>query len=125
MNKLFLIILFLSACQNSDKTFSEKLNVWVGNPPQNLISSWGMPNNQTSVDENTQIYTYVLQSSSGSNTPYPEQFAYQAVESNNLGENPDMTPDYYCNISFVVNNGIISSYNFNGDNCLVDILPKD
>ena len=125
MNKLFLIILLLSACQSSEETFSEKLNVWVGNPPQTLVSSWGMPNNQTTVDEDTQIYTYVLQSSSGNNTPYPDQFAYSATETNNLGENPNIDSSYYCNISFVVRSGIISSYNFNGDNCLVDILPAD
>ncbi len=125
MNKLFLIILLLSACQSSDKNFSEKLNLWVGNPPQSLISSWGMPNNQTTVDENTQIYTYVLQSPSGQQNPYPEQFAYQVAETSDLGENSNLTPTYYCNISFIINNGIISSYNFNGDNCLVDILPAD
>ena len=43
MNKLFLIILLLNACQSSEETFSEKLNVWVGNPPQSLVSSWGIP----------------------------------------------------------------------------------
>ena len=122
MNKLLLIVLLLSACQSSDKNFSEKLNVWVGSPPQSLISSWGMPNNQTTVDENTQIYTYVLQSSSGTQTPYPEQFAYNAATEDNSNDDQNI---YYCNVSFIVNNGIISSYNFNGDNCLVDILPAD
>ncbi|MBO7556811.1 MAG: hypothetical protein J6T72_05400 [Alphaproteobacteria bacterium] len=122
---LFFTILFVSACKSSQTEFTERLNVWIGAPTQTLISDWGMPDQQSKVDDNTQIYTYILQSQSGPNNPYPEAFVYTAAPTPNMGDNIDLNPVYYCNISFIVQNGLISSYNFNGDNCLVDILPDD
>ena len=121
---LFFSIIFLSACTTTEPDFNERLNVWIGVPTQNLFNDWGLPDERSTVDSNTQVYTYVLQSQSGPNNPYPEAFVYSSAPTPNLGENPNLNPEYYCNVSFVVQNGIISSYNFNGDNCLVDILPE-
>ena len=90
-----------------------------------LIEEWGNPNTQSVVDENTQIYTYMLQSDNGTSDPYPTQVAYSAIDGENLGSNPNANPVYYCQVSFIINNGIIASYNFNGDNCVADILPDN
>ena len=125
MYRFLLFLFLLCSCKSSQSDFSERLDMWIGTPTQSLVSEWGIPDQQTSVDDTTQIYTYVLQSQSGPNNPYPQEFVYNGFPSANYGKNPNLNPTYYCNIGFVVTNGLITSYNFNGDNCLVDILPQD
>ena len=126
MIKLLLILLLLAGCATPDNSdFSARLDEMVGNNQMTLVEQWGQPDNTVTIDASTQVYTYVLQSSTGPNNPYPGQVAYSAIDSNNLPPNPNADPIYYCNISFTLQNGLISSYSFNGDNCLVDILPAD
>ncbi len=124
--RILMMLFLLAGCSHgSNADFASNLNDWVGNTPSVLIEEWGNPNTQSVVDENTQIYTYMLQSDNGTSDPYPTQVAYSAIDGENLGSNPNANPVYYCQVSFIINNGIIASYNFNGDNCVADILPDN
>lgn len=119
------LLLLLTGCVNGGNAdFTSNLNNWVGNTPSVLVAEWGNPNTLSEVDAGTQIYTYILQSNNGTSDPYQNQVAYSAIEEN-LGNNPDENPVYYCQVSFIINNGLISSYNFNGDNCVADVLPEN
>lgn len=124
--RILLSLLLLAGCTyGGNAGFTSSLNNWVGNTSETLVESWGEPYTQSQVDEDTIIYTYMLQSNSGQQDPYANQVVYSAIEGENLGQNPDMNSVYYCQVSFVISNGLISSYNFNGDNCVEDILPDN
>ncbi len=124
--RIWLPLVLLSACAyNGNADFASNLNNWVGNSPTTLVEEWGIPNTQSEVDADTQIYTYMLQSNGGEQDPYQNQVVYSAIDAENVGTNSDENPIYYCQVSFIINNGVVSSYNFNGDNCVVDILPNN
>ncbi len=125
MIKLILILLMLFGCSEYHPNFASSLEGWVGNTPMELTEQWGLPDNQAAIDAETQVYTYNFHASNGMQNPYPTQFVYSAVDSVDLPPEPDLTSQYYCQVSFIINNGIISSYNFNGDDCREDILPQN
>ncbi len=124
--RMWLPLVLLAGCAyNGNTDFASSLDSWVGNSPTMLIEQWGTPNTQSAVNADTQIYTYMLQSNGGEQDPYQNQVVYSAIDAENVGTNSDENPIYYCQVSFIINNGVVSSYNFNGDNCVVDILPNN
>ena len=123
MLKLLFMLLLLFGCAGYNADFASGLDGWVGNTPMELTAQWGLPDNQTTIDYTTSIYTYNLQAPKGEDNPYPTQFVYSAVDGDDLPPPPNTSGVYYCRVSFIIRNGIITSYNFNGDDCTVDILP--
>jgi len=123
MIKLLLTLLLLFGCMRYDAKFAANLESWVGNTPMELTAQWGLPDNQTTVDYSTVIYTYNLQATDGPQNPYPTEFIYSAVDDDGLPPPVDANLTYYCQVSFIIHDGIITSYNFNGDDCTTNILP--
>ncbi|MBR1648082.1 MAG: hypothetical protein IJ689_00610 [Alphaproteobacteria bacterium] len=123
MSKIFLLLLLLSGCSMvHDRGISQRLNHWVGSSDSFLVENWGEPS-VTEVDSNTKLYTYVLYSKQGPNSPYPGQFAYNGDSETGWSPYPDSL--YYCRITFVIQYQTVAAYNFNGDYCLSNILPSE
>lgn len=121
--RILLLILMLSACSTSTPDIVEKLNVMVGTSQDNLIDNWGFPDENFTVNPETQIFTYIVYAPKGKENPYSNQVVYKAIDNNNYGL-PQYNQSYYCKISFIIRDNIVSSYNFNGDNCVADILDN-
>ena len=122
--RVLFFLLMLAACSTKSSSIIEELNVMVGMPQDDLLDSWGFPDENFAVNPETQIFTYIIESQNGKEIPYSNQVVYKAIDNNNYGL-PQYNQSYYCKISFVIRDNIVSSYNFNGDNCVADIIPSN
>lgn len=112
----------LSACavQPTAARYEDELSAWIGQSEENLYAEWGYPNVTYSIGPNSFIATYIKQYSkpiAGDNEPYADEMTYSAMEVPSYGL-PSQQGIYYCKTSFVINDGIVSDYNFNGDDCV-------
>ena len=89
-----------------------------------LVADWGMPDNVQTITPNEQIYTYMQIDNTAINDdpePYAGQIAYGEFGMNpNLPPNPNPANSYYCQTTFTINNGIVTNFSFNGDDCVVE-----
>ena len=115
-------VLLIAACGNvgySRSKYEQKLNQWVGRDLNALYDYWGTPVNVSPIDDNSFMVTYYEQESQPIDDdyqPYIGELSYSAmfVPSYGLPPNP---PLFYCQTSFIIKNGIVTGYNFNGDDC--------
>ncbi len=120
---VLLCALVLTAC-SSTPGYNEQLEAWVGVSEEHLIDNWGMPGSVFSVDPETKVLTYVEYDGEGDSSVYTNQIYYPAIEGQSfVGPDPDKDNVEYCKISFTVTDSVVSSYNFNGDDCVGKILP--
>lgn len=121
---VLLFCLVLTAC-SSAPSYDSQLQGWVGMSQEALMEEWGEPNTMFNMGDGVQEITYVQlnnQGMSNSSDTYAEQMDYQAMATPTfLGPNPDAQNVSYCKISFVVQNNLITNYNFNGDDCVGQI----
>ncbi len=98
------LLLILSGCNN---IYYQKFNAdetpldWVGETPSTLISSWGNPT-QVINDNSSQYITYTIQNGKNINNPVDKSFS------------PNQP---YCEITFFVQDGLITKVNKTGDSC--------
>lgn len=119
--RILILTMLLSACVAAP-SYDSQLQPWVGLSQETLFESWGFPDNHIDMGSNTTELTYVKENRGGmsnSADTYSSQMDYQAMEVPSYsGPNPDEQTVSYCKISFIVQNGIINNYNFNGDDCV-------
>lgn len=124
MKKLVFFMLLLTACGHRI-SYEQSLQPWLGQPENNLYTSWGEPVSEYNVTPQTKIVTYVQTENSPLNNnsqPYAGiEVAYQAIETPNYGQNLSNNDNnnYYCTTSFTITNGQIVDFTFNGDDCVV------
>ena len=124
---LALFLLFVVACSSVNSSgYENELQSWIGQSEYRLYQVWGVPADVVYITPNKKVITYVKTSTKGSNTPYENQLYYQGMANNDSLWDKLFGPPtqqqsnwYYCNTSFVIQNGVIINYNFNGDNCVV------
>lgn len=120
-----LLVLLLSACVAPMPSYDDQLRAYVGLSAEGLYDRWGLPNNEFYVDDNTKEVTYVKINPAGDSEPYAGQMYYPAMSTEAFpGPNPDNISIYYCKISFIIRNNIVSSYNYNGDDCVGSVLSN-
>ncbi len=115
-------LLLLSGCTDigySHSEYEKKLGDWIGKSEKSLYAAWGMPVRITPVGADTILLTYYSSESQPIDNvfqPYESEMSYAAMTVPNYGL-PPAPPLYYCKTDFVVRNGIVTGYNFNGDDC--------
>jgi len=124
MKKLLMLLFLLSACQSANhaQVYGENLSHWIGWPETQLYAMWGRPTQIFYVDLNEKIVSYTKTSQNGENIygNIGQQGFSLSKWISGWFEPPVMRqqpPLYYCKTSFVIKNGIIVQYNFNGDYC--------
>lgn len=124
MKKISGIFFILLLCTCVSKNYSpyeyqQKLSKWVGQSEEQLYAYWGYPEQQWQVDEDTKVVSYYQteQAPQGDDfEPYAGIISTEAMEEPQYGL-PPAPPLFYCKTSFIISNNIVTSYNFNGDDC--------
>ena len=122
------IVLMMTGCQlyGAENNYSTQLQKWVGRPENALYQSWGLPDKIVPVTPAEKLVVYVTTTSQGVENPYSEQLYYQGMGDddwwNDLYGPPvfNQPQVYYCKTSFVIKDGVVVNFNFNGDNCVYD-----
>ena len=105
-------------------SYSNDLQKWVGRSEYQLYNSWGQPENEFYVTPDKKVVTYVQVFAEGSPNHYENELYYQGMgDGGNIVSDlfgppaEQQADDYYCKISFVIQDSMIVDYNFNGDYC--------
>lgn len=124
-----LLLIFLSACATEEK-YSNNLNKLIGENESYLLKIFGKPSSKKIINSHTKILTYtnlenmyVPSEFYEYNTPlyvgaddvfYPfnDMYIYNPM-SQYLGVNVT----FYCQTSFLLENGVIKSWQWKGNNC--------
>ncbi len=120
---IFLTLFLVAGCmfnRPSSAKYEDELSKWIGQSEENLYSEWGYPNTTYSISGNSFVATYIKQYKEAiddDKTPYADSMTYSAMRVPNYGL-PVTQGIYYCKTSFVITNGIVTDYNFNGDDCV-------
>jgi len=115
-------LIFLAGCQDisyANSAYQQKLGNWIGSGINSLYAAWGQPQQITAIDGNTILVTYYSSERrpiDNDYLPYAGELSYGAMAVPNYGL-PTPPPLFYCKTSFVIRNGIVIDYNFNGDDC--------
>ncbi|MDO4162543.1 MAG: hypothetical protein Q4D80_06055 [Pseudomonadota bacterium] len=125
MKKIFCLVwgvLGLAACatQPTAARYEDELSAWLGQSEEALYAEWGYPNATYSIGADGFIATYiqVYNEPVGADTePYADEMSYSAMRVPSYGL-PVAQGVYYCKTSFIIRNGIVTDYNFNGDDCV-------
>lgn len=123
MTKIILILLMLSGCSGrhvlwDSSAYSRQLDGYVGQSEASLYSQWGSPDNVVSISPYNKVVSYTEYYSvplGGQTQPYTDDLNYTAM---NQGFTAENTNNYYCTTSFTIQNGIVTNYSFNGDDCV-------
>lgn len=131
MRQFFLIIcglLILSACRTA-ANYNAELNRWVGKPENDLIAEWGAPDSTFNLGRSGKIITYIKKSEEIIPPQYtfagPDftetlyaPFTYQEdFAPETISAEPGFVIKNACQTSFHVRDGIISSWQWRGNNC--------
>lgn len=116
----------VAACNtlSDGSSSSNDLQKWVGRSEYQLYNSWGQPENEFYVAPDKKVVTYVQMFAEGSPNHYENELYYQGMgDDESIWDDMFGPPaeqqvdDYYCKISFVIQDSMIVDYNFNGDYC--------
>ena len=124
---IFSLLLF--ACAFSNEAYEQKLASWVGKNEQTLIASWGRPTAQKVLENGQTILTYIKQNEYF--VPMEYFYDYPGWADADIVYDPFLGDDGFapyaqivdteveqiCQTTFVVQNNIITSYHFRGNNC--------
>lgn len=122
---LFLVVLSVSSCQKryAYAAYREKMGEWVGKNSEKLFDYWGKPDDIKEIDPNTRTVTYYQKEKRPAYygfTPYLEKIQDKTAEvAEEMGYKTEkkITPSYYCRVTFVIHNNIVSEYDFDGEDC--------
>lgn len=122
---LFLAVLSMSGCQKryAYAAFRERIGEWVGKSSESLFDYWGKPDVIKELDPNTRTVTYYRREKRPAYygfTPYLEKIKDTTAEvAEDMGYETEKKtiPSYYCRVTFVVHNNLVSEYDFDGDDC--------
>lgn len=125
---LLILVLLLFAC-TTNVAYENKLQKWIGQSEASLIKSWGKPTAQKIISDGQIILSYTKQNEYFVPTEY--FYDYPGWDSADIMYDPFFTEDSFapyaqitdmevqqiCQTSFTVQNGIIQSYKFRGNDC--------
>lgn len=119
---LFMAMFMLASCVSKPNSahYEDELSAWVGQRENALYAEWGYPNVRYSVGPDAVIVTYIKlynEPIDGDAEPYADNMTYSAMRVPSYGL-PTSQGVYYCKTSFVIEAGIVTDYNFNGDDCV-------
>lgn len=123
MSKIILILLLLSGCGHyqslwSNSAYSRSLQSYIGQSEINLYEKWGSPDDVLNISPGNKVVSYTDYYSSalgGQTQAYSNNFNYSAMNAGLMSQN---TNNYYCTTSFTIQDGIVTNYSFNGDDCV-------
>lgn len=113
-----LVIALLSGCATSAK-YNAILDTWMGHDVNELVNSWGYPQNSFKAPNGNTVYVY---GSSGSYTmPTQTNTTYNVVGNTVYGNSyttGGQTLNFWCRTFFEVNDqNIIVNWRWEGNNC--------
>lgn len=122
---LLLMIFGTCGCQKryGYAAYREKLGEWIGKNSDTLYAYWGKPNVSEELDANTHAITYYQTEKIPayySFTPYLEQLQNKTMDAaEDMGYDVERKepPSYYCRVTFVIHNNLVTEYDFDGENC--------
>lgn len=122
---LCLIVIGVSGCQKryAYAAYRETLSTWIGKNSDSLFEYWGKPLTYKDIDANTRSVTYYRTEKRPAYygfTPYWEQIQDKTMEvAEEMGYETEKKapPSYYCRVTFVIHNNIVSDYDFDGEDC--------
>ncbi len=127
---LLIVVFLLFACVFNSASYDARLQNWVGQSENSLISAWGKPTLQRVMTDNQKVLTYIRYRNIFVPTEYfynmPMWDADDMLYTPFFGEYAmsgydqvqDQSFEGVCQTSFWVTNNIITSYQWNGDACL-------
>ena len=100
--------------------FTATLNSWVGDTEEALVAKWGGPNKEYST-ANAKFLTYL--SSFQKTVPgYDPAYMQQNIGGNRysipIGGAPSQTFQFSCEVTWVIKNGRVDSWNAQGNGCI-------
>lgn len=119
---LFGGLLLVASCasQPTSARYEDELSAWLGQSEEALFAECGYPNTTYSVGPDSFVATYIKvyhEPIDGDTEPYADNMTYSAMQVPSYGL-PTPQGVYYCKTSFIIRGGIVSDYNFNGDDCV-------
>jgi hypothetical protein len=117
----------LAGCATATREkYEAALGTWVGKPEEMLVAAWGTPSGGSyAVSKQKKFLTYVHESSETVPGTPP---SYQSSKSKSgkhtyftpYGGRPERTYHYSCRTTFLVEGGIIKSWQIAGNGCVSD-----
>lgn len=119
---LFGGLLLVASCasQPTSARYEDELSAWLGQSEEALFAEWGYPNTTYSIGPDDFVATYIKvyhEPIDDDTEPYADDMTYSAMRVQSFGL-PTPQGVYYCKTSFIIRGGIVSDYNFNGDDCV-------
>ena len=126
---LLILMLLIFACAANNTAYEQKLQLWIGQPESALLKSWGRPTVQKIMSDGQTILSYIKQNEYLVPTEY--FYDYPGWLDSDIVYDPFFSEESFapyaqitdteieetCQTSFMVQNGIIQSYKFQGNNC--------
>jgi hypothetical protein len=120
---LLFIIPGLAACLGSCTTtqnYEASLDGWIGKTEKELVMSWGIPDKQYQISQNSKMVSYI----STESAVYPSGLStcFGAVNGNTITTNcmgnlPPVVQNYYCETFFTLVDGHIDRWGHKGNDC--------
>ncbi|MFI3242181.1 MAG: hypothetical protein R3Y43_06405 [Alphaproteobacteria bacterium] len=112
-----LFVLFLASCVHQP-SYEEQIAVWQGQNVEYLYNEWGMPETTQPLANGGMLLVYTQTQEQ----TVPQQVSIEQEVSGNapsFAGSPFFNTQntYFCSTTFTVENGIITGYSFEGDNC--------
>ncbi len=126
-----ILTMLLLACATSQK-YDQELKSWVGKSESSLISAWGRPSAQKYLGNNSKVLTYTRANEVVIPSEYyiyndgwgETDIVYDPFMSDYnfspYSEMVDTAVEEICQTSFWIENGIITSWKWRGNNCVAN-----
>ena len=139
MKKYLLLLLFVTTGCATTQNYEKILASWIGAPESALIANWGPPNSSYQISANSKVITYtrgrnVQVGGFATTTPVTTTTSgniYGSVNANYSSTAttyiPTVTPvtniAMTCSTRFTINNGVIASWAWEGNDCKANEPP--
>lgn len=112
--------LLVSACATT-ANYERTLNSWLGHKEEELVASWGPPQNVYVTPSGARILTYTDAGTvylPGTPPSYRSTVIGNTVYSRPYGGTSPMALDYSCTTHMTVEHGVITHWRYEGNNCV-------
>ena len=131
MKKSFAVVALALLCAGcalfyypSESSYNRMVGGFVGRGTADLYSEWGYPHQSKSIDDNTILECYY--NTTEHTIPYPKAmekeyyhpFSYNWEAKISKFQLTPAPEEYNCKTSFIIVNGIIVDYSYNGFGCV-------
>lgn len=116
---LWILVFIVTGCATTAK-YEKVIDSWVGSSEQNLVRSWGPPDQVYDAGDGIKYLTYVTSRNvyiPGSSPTYSTQVIGNTTYTNSYGGSAAQNIHASCKTSFEVKNGVITSWRYKGNDC--------